>query len=80
MQKFKEENQELKDYNELIKNYKNKRKSLYQKYRNKISNNLTIDIDEDIRMYINNYLDSIGTGIIDIFEIPNARSRYEYSY
>jgi len=80
MQKFKEENQELKDYNELIKNYKNKRKSLYIKYRNKISDNLTIDIDEDIRMYINNYLDSIGTGMIDIFEIPNARSRYEYSY
>jgi hypothetical protein len=80
IQKFKEENPDLKDYNELIKNYKNKRKSLYLKYRNEIINNLNIDMDDDIKMYINNYLDSMGGGYIEEFDIPNVRSRYEYLY
>jgi hypothetical protein len=80
LQKFKEENEELKEYNELIKNYKNKRKSLFIKYRNEIKNRLNIDIDNDIKTYINDYLDSTGIGITDIFEIPNIRSRYEYLY
>ena len=80
LQKFKEENQDFKDYNELFKNYKNKRKSLYMKYRNEIINNLNIDIDDDIKMYINNYLDSMGIGVIDVFDMPNVKSRYEYLY
>lgn len=80
LQKFKEENEDYKDYTELFKNYTNKRKSLYMKYRNQISNNLNIDMDDDIKMYINNYLDSMGIGVIDSFDIPNVKSRYEYLY
>ena len=80
LQKFKEENQDLKEYNELLNSYKNKRKSLYKKYRNEIINNLNIDMDDDIKTYINNYLDSMGIGIIDGFDMPNVRSRYEYLY
>jgi len=80
LQKFKEENEELKEYNELIKNYKNKRKSLFIKYRNEIKNRLHIDIDNEIKTYINDYLDSNRIAIADIFEIPNSRSRYEYLY
>ena len=69
-----------KEYTTLVQNYENDHRKLYKMYRRTFLKENPMEMGEDIKEYLNYFIDEAGIGEPQKFEMPRVHRKYFYMF